>query len=143
MGTIERTASIGEAFEGQPKLMSMERLWAFSGGPFAAEGWPRSNIHTDLDTAKASGLSTVAASGTQFQGHLAQLMIELFGRRWLSDGTMDVRFTRPVDAGETLIARAEVTNREETDGGVRFTFDVSCANRDGNVCLAGTATGIC
>ena len=84
MPRITKDTKEGQEFDGQPKKISWERLWTFSGGPFANTGWPKKNVHTDLEFAKECGLPSVAASGTQNQGYVVQLMVDLFGVKWLS-----------------------------------------------------------
>jgi len=142
MVAITSNTKVGEEFAGKPKKVSWERLWAFSGGPFRLEGWPSKNIHTDLELAKSCGLpSRVAASATQFQGYVVQLMIDLFGEEWLSHGVMDVKFIAIVDAGDTLVSKAIITSKEEQDGATRFTMDVGCDNQKGQKVLVGWAAG--
>jgi acyl dehydratase len=139
---IRQSTQAGEAFVGKPKTVSWERLWAFSGGAFTNAGWPRKNVHTDLEFAQSCGLPYVAASGTQFQGYVVELMIDLFGFAWLSHGTMDVKFINIVDAGDTLVAKAEVQSKEALDGGQRFIMDVCCENQNGSQVLVGSTTGV-
>ena len=139
---INEETQVGAVFAGKPKTLSYERLWAFSGGPFAPEGWPKKNLHTDPETAGRVGLSRPIVSGTQFQGHIVELFMELFGPAWYASGSMDVRFVRGVGAGDTVTAMATVTGREEVNGGIRFDMDVSCVLGDNDPALVGTATGV-
>ena len=142
MAIVTKDTKKGEVFTGKPKKVNWERIWTFSGGPFNAEGWPRKNIHTDLEFATACGLpSKVATSATQFQGYVVQLMIDLFGMEWLSYGTMDVKFIRIVNAGDTLLARAELQSKEIEDDVTTFTLNVDCENQRGEKVLVGLATG--
>ena len=142
MTVITKDTREGEVFTGKPKKVSWERLWAFSGGPFKAEGWPAKNIHTDLEFATACGMpSKVAASATQFQGYAVQLMVDLFGVEWLSHGTMDVKFINIVDAGDILTTRATIRSKETRDNATKFTMDVDCENQRGEKVLVGLATG--
>lgn len=142
MAIITGGTKEGEVFVGKPKKVSWERLWAFSGGPFSSSGWPKKNIHTDLEFARSCGLPHVAASATQFQGYAVELLIDLFGMEWLSYGTMDVKFTNIVDAGDTLVSSVEIKSKEALDGGNRFILDVSCENQSGSKVLVGSATGV-
>ncbi len=142
MGVLKRDAKEGEIFLGRPKRVGWERLWAFSGGPFNNEGWPRKNVHTDAEFAKSCGLPSVAASATQFMGYVAELMIDLFGVEWLSHGTMDVKFINIVNAGDILVTKAEVKSRESQDSATRFIMDVCCENQKGAKVLVGCTTGI-
>jgi len=127
MPDIRDESGLGQVFVGRPKVVAWERLWAFSGGPFNAKRWPAKNIHTDPGFAAACGVpSGVAASATQLQGYVAQLMIEHFGTDWLSHGVMDVKFTRAVNAGDTVIARAQ---SGLSTGGCRDTVHDRCGLR--------------
>ncbi|MFN8164494.1 MAG: MaoC family dehydratase [Solirubrobacterales bacterium] len=106
---LTRNTPIGQVFRGRPKKVTRERLWTFSGGPFTLDGWPKRNLHTDPAVAAQVGLPSVSASGTQYQGYVVQLLLELFGDAWLTHGTMSAKFIAVVDADETLRATATVT----------------------------------
>ena len=81
-GSIERTVDVGTTFEGPVYHMDIKRLWAHSGGPFAAEGWPKKNLHTDKGKAEEAGLPAPIASGQQPQGQLINMLLKLFGQAW-------------------------------------------------------------
>ena len=139
---IARDTQVGREFSGRPKKMSWARIAAFSGGPLNTPGWPRKNIHTDLEAARDAGLDTVYVSATQYLGHLAELMIDLFGENWLGAGrTTGLKFIAPVAAGDTLRTWAKVCRREEEGPEVEFTFEVWCENQNGDRVLVGEATG--
>ncbi len=143
MGFITQDTGEGVSYNGKPKKVSWERIWAFSGGPFSLEGWPKKNIHTDIEYAKACGLpdNKVAVSATQFQGYLVQLMIDLFGIEWLSGGRLDVKFIRIVNAGDIITSSAIVRGKVTKGNITLFNLDVECENQDGQIVLVGTATG--
>ena len=142
MAIITQNTPVGQEFSGKPKLQVMERIWAFSGGPFRTEGWPLKNIHTDYDAAKKMGLSTVYVSATQYLGYIAEFMMDLFGEGWLSNGTTDnLKFPRPVTEGDTILVKASVQSKEQEGDRTRFDFDLWCENQDGDQVLAGKATG--
>ncbi len=142
MASVTRDTEIGQRFSGKKKEIAWERLWAFSGGPFAKEGWPRKNLHTDLEFAKACGLPSVGASGTQYQGHVCELFLDLFGETWLRTGTLTAKFIALVDVNDVLQSKAVVTAKEFTDSQVQFTFDIWCENQQGAKVLVGSATGL-
>ena len=139
---ITKDTQIGATFFGKAKRVSWERLWAFSGGPFSQAGWPKKNIHTDLEFAKSCGLPSVATSATQFQGYVAQLMVEIFGIEWLYHGTMDVKFIKLVDAGDILTTKAKVQAKAFHNGVTHFTMEVSCENQRDEKVLVGFTTGM-
>jgi acyl dehydratase len=141
MTTKSSALKIGAVFSGKPKTMGHERLLAFSGGRFALNGWPRRNIHTDIDVANRTGLSTLAVSGVQVQGHIAQLMIELFGEQWLSNGTMKVKFLRPIDVLETITPYATLVSKSAIDGDDVYEFEIVVKNAAGAESVVGVTTG--
>lgn len=132
----------GTEFAGKDKRISLERLWTFSGGPFALEGWPKKNLHTDPDTAERVGLSALAASATQLQGHIAELLLDLFGDEWLTNGTMDVKFIDITKDNDVSQVKAVFTESTDEDGRQRLLFDVWCETQDGRKTLVGTCTGL-
>ena len=139
MARITRDSRAGEEFWGKPKRMSWERVAAFSGGPFNTPDWPRKNIHTDLETAKASGLETIYVSATQYLGHLAELMIELFGVGWLNHGTTsNLKFIHPVAENDTVQIKTRL--REMAADGT-CTMDVWAEIEDGTEVMLGEASG--
>lgn len=129
----------GQEFTGKLKRLSWERLWTFSGGPFTNTGWPKKNLHTDSEFARECG-SPVAASGTQSQGYVVRLMIDLFGKEWLSHGTMDVRFVGMGGVDDVLVSKAVVKSKEVSVGATKFFMDVWVENRRGDKILIGSAT---
>ena len=128
-----------EAF-GKPKTLAEARVWAFSGGRFNVPGWPAKNIHTDLEFAKNCGVQTRAASATQYMGHLAELMIDLFGEKWFKHGKMELKFIAIVDVDDRLLSKAIVRSKEKESGGIRFNLDVWAENQHGNKVAVGTAS---
>jgi acyl dehydratase len=140
---ITKDTLVGQEFSGKPKKLTWERIWAFSGGPFNTPGWPKKNIHTDLGFANSMGLQTVFVSATQYLGHLAELMIDLFGEGWLRGGkTSNAKFIKPVTQGDTIQTKAKVHSKEEKGSVIEYTLDVWCENQNGDKVLVGAATGI-
>lgn len=133
----------GAEFSSNPKRLTIERIWAFSGGPFRGQGWPSSNIHTDYEFAKDIGLSTVYVSATQYLGHMTEHLIDLFGEKWLSMGrTRDLKFIKPVTEGDTLQARSRVKSMLDDGVETRCVLDVWCENQRNEKVLVGEASGI-
>jgi acyl dehydratase len=138
---IGAETKIGDRFRGRPKAMTLSRLLAFSGGPLAEPGWPKRNIHTDEAFARSTGLPGVCAAGTQYQAHLVELMVDLFGETWLAGGSMAVKMVDLVMAGDSVTANAEVTNVEREGESRVVHFDVWSERQDGAKVLVGTASG--
>ena len=131
----------GTVFQGRPRTLSLARILAFSGGPLDQPGWPEKNLHTDEERARAAGLDQIIASGTQFQGILLALLVDLFGPAWHKSGILDVKITRSVKVGDRLQPKAKVQGRESGADGERVVLDVWCETDEGVTVLAGTASG--
>jgi acyl dehydratase len=142
MAIITKDIPVGHEVSGKLKTVTEERVYAFSGGFPKGTGWPRKNIHTDLEFAKSCGLPTRAASGAMFEGYLTELMIDLFGESWLRHGKMSLTFIVIVDPGDTLVPKSVVRSKQTEDSGVRFVMEVWCENQHGNKVVVGTAIGL-
>lgn len=133
---------VGREFLGQPKPMTLARLLMFSGGPLTAPDFPKSNIHTDAEFARSTGVPGRIASGTQYQSYLVELMLDVFGDDWLRGGTMEVKLVALVHEGETVRARAKITETTAVEDGALAKMHVWCENEAGKAVLVGTATGL-
>ena len=93
-------APVGAEFSGPVRHLTLERVLAFSGGPFAQPHWPDRNLHTDAEKAREAGLAGIIVSGTQFEGHLVDLLVELFGEAWFTAGTIEIKIPISLMLGE-------------------------------------------
>lgn len=134
------TAEPGRVFAGRARKLTWARALALSGGPLDAPVWPDKNLHTDLEAAHAAGLAEVVVSGTQWEGYLVGLMVELFDMAWMRHGQLDIKIPRSVKIGETIQPKARLEGRETAGNCVRLAFSVWCENQDGQQVLVGTAS---
>ena len=141
MQQISADTPVGHTITGRSKKVTSYRTWLFSGGWPRFDGWPAKNVHTDLVAARQSGLPTRAASGAMCLGYLTELLVDLFGDRWLRYGEFSTKFIGIIDAGDDIVSKARVTSVEESDTGVQISLDVWCENQDGTPVVVGTATG--
>lgn len=143
MAIITVNTPIGEEFKGRSKKMIWERVLTFSGGLFTSQGWPNKNIHTDSAFAQKVGLPTVGISATQYLGHMAELMVDLFGEEWLSHGMLkNVKFIKLVVDGDTLVSKAKVAEKIGEGSKVKFILDICVEDQNCDKVLIGSATGI-
>jgi acyl dehydratase len=112
---------------------------AFSGGPIDVPGWPERNLHTDDAKAREAGLAQIIASGTQSEGLLIGFLIEIFGDDWYRGGELDVRFVKPVRAGDTVLPCVRCTASEEVEGALRLELECWCEVGDGTRVVDGSA----
>ncbi|MCG8543004.1 MAG: hypothetical protein MJE12_02220 [Alphaproteobacteria bacterium] len=134
-----RSAPLRTAFEGRPRDFSLARVLAFSGGFLSEPEWPHENLHTDLDKAREAGLPDLIASGTQSEGLLVELLIDLFGVRWLKQGVMDIKVINSVHVDDSVQAKAILTDRVAEPGCTKMSLEVWCEKQDGAKVLVGTA----
>jgi acyl dehydratase len=96
-------------------------------------------LHSDdLYATKVAGYPGVFAHGMLTMGITAKILTD-----WVGDGRLvryGVRFVKQVWPGDTLTARAEVTEVREDDGTPVADFEVATRNQDGDVVLTGSAT---
>jgi len=130
----------GDQRVGRPRLMSLGRVLALSGGPFAKPGWPDKNLHTDMAAAQSAGLSTIVVSGTQWEGHIVGLLINTVGMAWFEGGTVDIKLPRSVRVDEVLTPSLRLEALAERDGRTIAQFSVAVTNGDGEQVLVGTAS---
>lgn len=137
-GAIDVNTEIGTQFVGPVYYMDIKRLWAHSGGPFAAEGWPKKNLHTDQDKAEEAGLPAPIASGQQPQGQLINMLLKLFGQAWWHHGWLNIKFFKPTFADTDVQPKLTLIDKEETADGMIFTFKAWGERGDGEKTLGGT-----
>lgn len=133
-------APVGAEFAGPVRHLTLERVLAFSGGPFAQAQWPDRNLHTNAEKAREAGLVGIIVSGTQFEGHLVDLLVELFGEAWFSAGTIEIKIPKSLMLGETVQPKATLREVREDCSERIFVLDVRCNNPYGEAVMIGTAS---
>ena len=133
-------ASAGAEFAAPVRRLTLERVLAFSGGPFSQPQWPDCNLHTSLDKAREAGLPGVIVSGTQFEGHLVDLLVDIFGEAWFAAGTVETRIPKSLMLGDTVQPKAVLRDIRDEGGSRTFLLDVCCENQRGEPVMIGTAS---
>ena len=101
--------------------------------------WDRGrNSHSDINVAKADGVSRTIASGQNQMAFLHEMLERNFGDAWVYGGKISVRYIHPVYPGDKLTANGLVTEVIEQDGKPRVLLQVWCENQDGRKTSAGT-----
>ncbi|HYF18360.1 MAG TPA: MaoC family dehydratase [Ramlibacter sp.] len=129
----------GEVLHGPARRMTLARVLALSGGPLDKPGWPDRNLHTDHAAAVAAGLDGIVVSGTQWEGHLAGFLVDIFGRHWFGGGEFKVKVPRSVRLDDTLQPVVRCEDVEHTAGAALYQLAVWCENAAGEQVLVGTA----
>ena len=97
-------------------------------------------IHFDPAFAQKSGLPAPIATGVMSSAYLSEMLTKAFGVEWIRSGRMDVKFVRPIYAGDTVTARSRITGTTETSTGVRVALDIWCETQRGEPVTVGTAS---
>ena len=78
--------------------------------------WDRGrNSHSDVNAAKADGISRTIASGQNQMAFLHELLERNFGDAWVYGGKISVRYIHPVYGGDRLTANGTVTEIKDED----------------------------
>jgi acyl dehydratase len=125
--------AVGQELEPVVKHMSLEKM----SRPLMSGNNP---IHFDPEFAEKAGLPAPIATGVMSSAYLCEMLTKAFGVEWIRGGSMDVKFVRPIYAGDTVTARGRVTAKTETSTGVRVSLDVWCETQRGEPVTVGTAS---
>ena len=102
----------------------------------------RENIHNNPElAAKRLGTTYTLASGRMSITFAAESMRKFFGSEVFNHtGTVNLKFLRPVKAGDTITVTGAVSGTEEADLGTKVSVDLFCDNQDGNRTAVGIGT---
>jgi len=130
--------SIGDQFAPLIKKMTQEKINAYVR---AAEDY--NPIHVDVELAKKTPFKGTIAPGFQCMAYISELMAREFGEGWYVGGTLDLRLTRPVRPGDTLVTRGIVIDKKSEDGKKIVLCDVRITNQNNEDVMLGTAGARC
>jgi acyl dehydratase len=97
-------------------------------------------MHHDEVAAQGAGLPSVFGHGMFSMGLLGKAITDYVGIGNLK--RYKVRFTKQTWPGETLTSRVVVTGKREADGERLVDLEVTLANQDGEVKVAGEAVAV-
>ena len=108
---------------------------------FSRTGEFVTNIHNDLATARAGGLTVPIVQGQQLVCYLAELLTRAFGDEWFTTGRLHVKFLRPVSAFDRVEAAGAVRDVERDGSRTRVGLDVWVRRGDRSLAAVGWAHG--
>jgi 3-hydroxybutyryl-CoA dehydratase len=106
---------------------------------YADASGDRNPLHVDPAFAVTTPFGRTIAHGLLTLAFISQLMTEWAGNRWAEGGELDVSFVGPVFPGDEVELIAEPISDEQTAGGLRVTFRLSC-DAGGRPIVRGTAS---
>ena len=120
----------------------MERVVHLGGHPQALVGQFDDDPAAVVGAAAAAeeaGLAQIVVSGTQWEGYLVGLLVEIFGLGWFEGGSVDIKIPRSVRIGDVIRAAARLESLSECDGKATAELAVWCENASGEHVLVGAA----
>ena len=67
------------------------------------------------------------------------MMTDAFGRSWLDNGRLNVRFRTPARPGDTITVSGKVRKIDRNDGQTLVDCEVLCCNQQGESVITGEA----
>lgn len=101
----------GTAVPGVTRRFHQDQLNCFS---WLSRGYR--NVHTDIDSARKSGVGRTFVQALQQTELIAQAMVQFFGASWFTSGELDLKYTHPAFTGDELTVQAAVVS---DDGGIQ------------------------
>lgn len=124
---------------GDSRVLTLARLRAFSGGSLNNDVWPYVSTHTDANRARASGLASPVAAGTQIEAFLVGLLVDVVGDSWFHGAKLDVRFIKGAHEGDTITPHAVVERMRDSSTQSSIKWEIWCENQDGDRVAVGSA----
>jgi 3-hydroxybutyryl-CoA dehydratase len=97
-------------------------------------------IHIDNEFAKKTPLGGTIAHGMLILAYISQIMTDLFGIIWLTNGKLNVRFKTPARPGDILKVEAKISKMLIGNGQRTITCEVRCSNQKGDSVITGDAS---
>ncbi|OAI41558.1 hypothetical protein AYO38_00565 [bacterium SCGC AG-212-C10] len=85
--------------------------------------------HTDPTVAREAGLSGTVAQALHYCAYIGQLMLDEAGKRWLEGAELEMKFIRPVYAGDTVEVKLRGDSEDERT--------IECLNQNGELIAFG------
>ncbi len=140
MERVARRHRVGDGIEPLVKHVTQEAINLFEG----SAGHSAPSQFTDEATAR----ETLGTEGTVASGRMSlSFALEFLRRHFGSDvynhnGTVDLRFLRPVRPGDTITFSGAVSDVSREAGGRRVSVDIKMMNQRGDTAGVGTGSAI-
>lgn len=132
--TFDIGNSGGPILEGSDKRVDEAMCMAFSG--------PGENYHTNREAARALGFPDIVVQGMMPICFLSEVLTNAFGRGWLAGGKTDLRLVNVLWCGETVRARAQITEETPEADRTRVHLDTWVEKSDGTKVIVGRASAL-
>ncbi len=156
--TMVRSAKLGQKWWAQPnaqtevgatleplvKTFSMDMMTEFEKVYWLARGVGDDyrGFHSDTGAAQTAGLREPIASAHITISFFHDLLNKFFGHDWVRGGTLNVKFIRPIVAGDTVSYKGIVKDKIPEHGRTRLILDLWTENQEGHRTTVATASGM-
>lgn len=96
-------------------------------------------IHIDEDFAGKTPLGGTIAHGMLILAYVSHMMTVTFGKNWLTNGRLNVRFKTPARPGDRINVGGTVKKIEKSEGHISAKCDLLCQNQNGEDIITGEA----
>jgi 3-hydroxybutyryl-CoA dehydratase len=130
-------AKAGDSLPVIEKEINQDRIlrWARTSGDF-------NRLHVDPEYAKQTRFGGTIAHGPMSLAFLNELMMECFGRGWVSGGKLlDVRFIAPIRPGDKIRISGTVMQVQMTGGKWSVECDLAVEKQNGEKAVVGRGIG--
>jgi hypothetical protein len=97
------------------------------------------NVHTDDEFARAEGLSGIISDGMISTNWLSSVLIAAFGQNYLTRGSLQTKYIRPIFEDQLISARAKVRSVSTGLQGFDVELEVWCEDETGQKVTVGSA----
>lgn len=94
-------------------------------------------IHIDEAFATSTPLGGTIAHGMLILSYVSEMMAAAWGKSWLEDGKLSVRFKAPARPGDTITTTGKVNSIEYQDGIPYVKCSVESCNQAGEIVITG------
>jgi acyl dehydratase len=137
-----RETEVGAELESVVKTFTIEVMKDFERIAGLARGMGAENFHSDQELARTAGLREPIASAHMSISYMHELMNKFFGHDWVKGGNLNVKFIRPVVAGDRIVYKGVVKDKVPEGDKVRLMLEVWAENQRGQKTAVATASGL-
>lgn len=132
MSIITRDTPVGFELEGVKKQADIHLM--------GSRYWGRHNpLHWDPVFSRQQGLKAPVQTGMMSTHYIQEMLVNFFGENFFQNARFQVKYVRPVYAGDLITTHGIIKEKTPEGKGYRFKVEVGATNQDGTLVTAGTA----
>ncbi len=96
-------------------------------------------IHVDEAFAAQTPLGGTIAHGMLILAYVSEMMTQAFGKNWVSNGKLSIRFKAPARPGDTVTVRGKIDSIEDKESVSSVNCSIECCNQKDETIITGGA----